>query len=320
MPPHIIAMHSTQMLFSPAFAFSLINILITSGSGYGFLILFSSCSAKQTSHIMAAFSPHFVTSPPSKHWITTPSSSSSSSSSRFHGFSSHRTELLLSCHTTEPSSPALGFHPSKRRPKSSGGFFTLKAECQKKKSCGDHEVSYQAPPVTSDHQKNSSEEEGFSFKHDEVNIKASSIDRPLHRKSPFKKTEDLDLNYVKEWKEEIRQKYLHDDEDFNKGSDEDEKWFSDLEWVRSQIDERCVENMRMLVVDSVQEAKAGHPGLPLGMAEVGYVIYRKAMRYNPRNPNWFNRDRFVLSAGHGCLLQYICLHLSGYASVQVHLC
>ncbi|KAH7424237.1 hypothetical protein KP509_12G096400 [Ceratopteris richardii] len=90
-----------------------------------------------------------------------------------------------------------------------------------------------------------------------------------------------------------------------------------MSWVQKQIDKRCVENIRMLVVDAIQEAKAGHPGLPLGMAEVGYVLYRKAMRHNPRNPKWFNRDRFVLSAGHGCLLQYICLHLSGYSSVQI---
>ncbi|KAJ9684630.1 hypothetical protein PVL29_016881 [Vitis rotundifolia] len=52
------------------------------------------------------------------------------------------------------------------------------------------------------------------------------------------------------------------------------------------------------------------------MAEVGYILYRHAMRYNPRNPKWFNRDRFVLSAGHGCLLQYICLHLAGFQSVR----
>lgn len=75
--------------------------------------------------------------------------------------------------------------------------------------------------------------------------------------------------------------------------------------------------MRMLVIDSVQNAKAGHPGMALGMAEVGYVLYRYAMRYNPRNPKWFDRDRFVLSAGHGCLLQYVCLHLAGFQSVQV---
>ncbi|KAL6328311.1 hypothetical protein AAG906_034454 [Vitis piasezkii] len=80
---------------------------------------------------------------------------------------------------------------------------------------------------------------------------------------------------------------------------------------------RCVDNVRMLIVDAVQTAKAGHSGMPLGMAEVGYILYRHVMRYNPRNPKWFNRDRFVLSAGHGCLLQYICLHLAGFQSVQL---
>lgn len=70
-------------------------------------------------------------------------------------------------------------------------------------------------------------------------------------------------------------------------------------------------------MDSVQHAKAGHPGMALGMAEVGYILYRHVMRYNPKNPKWFNRDRFVLSAGHGCLLQYVCLHLAGFQSVQV---
>ncbi|OVA18045.1 Transketolase [Macleaya cordata] len=83
------------------------------------------------------------------------------------------------------------------------------------------------------------------------------------------------------------------------------------------VDRRCVDNVRMLVVDSVQHAKAGHPGMALGMAEVGYILYRHVMRYNPNNPKWFNRDRFVLSAGHGCLLQYVCLHLTGFSSVQI---
>ncbi|XP_002985082.2 transketolase, chloroplastic [Selaginella moellendorffii] len=91
----------------------------------------------------------------------------------------------------------------------------------------------------------------------------------------------------------------------------------DKEWLQEQIDRRCVQNMRMLVVDAVNNAKAGHPGMPLGMAEVGFTLYRKVMKYNPGNPGWFNRDRFVLSAGHGCLLQYICLHLAGFESVQM---
>lgn len=82
--------------------------------------------------------------------------------------------------------------------------------------------------------------------------------------------------------------------------------------LEAQIDRRCADNIRLLVVDSVNNAKTGHPGLPMGLAEVGYVLWKDAMKYNPKNPGWFNRDRFVLSAGHGCLLQYICLHLAGY--------
>lgn len=83
------------------------------------------------------------------------------------------------------------------------------------------------------------------------------------------------------------------------------------------VDKRCVDNVRMLILDSVNHAKAGHPGMALGMAEVGFHLYRHVMRFNPKNPKWFNRDRFVLSAGHGCLLQYVCLHLAGFQSVQV---
>ncbi|KAK9168755.1 hypothetical protein Syun_000895 [Stephania yunnanensis] len=83
------------------------------------------------------------------------------------------------------------------------------------------------------------------------------------------------------------------------------------------VDQRCIDNVRMLVVDSVQSARAGHPGMALGMADVVYVLYRHFMRYNAKNPKWFNRDRFVLSAGHGCLLQYVCLHLAGFSSVQI---
>ena len=75
----------------------------------------------------------------------------------------------------------------------------------------------------------------------------------------------------------------------------------------------------MLVVDSVQHAKTGHPGMALGMAEVGYVLFRHVMRYNPGNPKWFNRDRFVLSAGHACLLHYVCLHIAGFKSLQVYI-
>ncbi|RRT52258.1 hypothetical protein B296_00038517 [Ensete ventricosum] len=91
----------------------------------------------------------------------------------------------------------------------------------------------------------------------------------------------------------------------------------DDDFFQSSVDRRAVDNVRMLIVDAVQHAQAGHPGMALGMADVAYHLYRHVMRYNPENPRWFNRDRFVLSAGHGCLLQYVCLHLAGFESVQL---
>ncbi|KAL5709964.1 transketolase [Ranunculus cassubicifolius] len=105
--------------------------------------------------------------------------------------------------------------------------------------------------------------------------------------------------------------WTHELKKSHKDEDPDDELFQNM------VDQRCVDNIRMLIVDSVQAAKAGHPGMALGMAEVGYVLYRHMMKYNPKNPNWFNRDRFVLSAGHGCLLQYVCLHLAGFQSVQL---
>ena len=81
--------------------------------------------------------------------------------------------------------------------------------------------------------------------------------------------------------------------------------------------EKSVNTIRFLAIDAVEKANSGHPGLPMGCAPVGHVLYDEVMRYNPKNPYWFNRDRFVLSAGHGCMLQYALLHLAGYDSVKV---
>ena len=81
----------------------------------------------------------------------------------------------------------------------------------------------------------------------------------------------------------------------------------------TEFDELCVNTLRFLSVDAVQKANSGHPGLPLGAAPMAYVLWTRALRHNPRNPDWFNRDRFVLSAGHGSALLYSLLHLSGYA-------
>lgn len=70
--------------------------------------------------------------------------------------------------------------------------------------------------------------------------------------------------------------------------------------------------IRFLSADAVQKAKSGHPGMPMGMADIATVLWREFLQHNPANPNWFNRDRFVLSNGHGSMLQYALLHLSGY--------
>ncbi|UWX57284.1 transketolase [Chlorobaculum sp. MV4-Y] len=78
------------------------------------------------------------------------------------------------------------------------------------------------------------------------------------------------------------------------------------------IDEEAVATIRLLAVDMVEKAKSGHPGLPLGAAPMAYTLFTKIMRFNPANPEWPNRDRFVLSAGHGSALLYAMLHLCGY--------
>ena len=70
--------------------------------------------------------------------------------------------------------------------------------------------------------------------------------------------------------------------------------------------------IRFLSLDAVEEAKSGHPGAPMGMADIAYVLWKKFLQHNPKNPNWINRDRFVLSNGHGSMLLYSLLHLTGY--------
>ncbi|XP_002991185.2 transketolase, chloroplastic [Selaginella moellendorffii] len=77
-----------------------------------------------------------------------------------------------------------------------------------------------------------------------------------------------------------------------------------------------VNTIRFLAVDAVEKANSGHPGLPMGCAPMSHILFDEVMRFNPKNPYWFNRDRFVLSAGHGCMLQYALLHLAGYDSVK----
>lgn len=83
------------------------------------------------------------------------------------------------------------------------------------------------------------------------------------------------------------------------------------------LDELCINSIRFLAVDAIEKAKSGHPGLPMGAAPMAFVLFDKFMRFNPKNPKWFNRDRFILSAGHGCMLQYALLYLMGYDSVTI---
>jgi len=76
--------------------------------------------------------------------------------------------------------------------------------------------------------------------------------------------------------------------------------------------------IRFLSIDAVQKANSGHPGMPMGMADVSTVLFRDFLKFNPQNPNWLNRDRFVLSAGHGSMLLYSLLYLTGYRSVSLN--
>ncbi len=75
--------------------------------------------------------------------------------------------------------------------------------------------------------------------------------------------------------------------------------------------------VRFLSIDAVQKANSGHPGMPMGMADVATVLFKYHLRFNPKNPGWINRDRFILSAGHGSMLLYSLLHLTGYESVSI---
>jgi transketolase len=78
------------------------------------------------------------------------------------------------------------------------------------------------------------------------------------------------------------------------------------------LDNECINTLRFLSVDAVQKADSGHPGMPMGAASMAYVLWTRFLKYNPANPGWFDRDRFVLSPGHGSMLLYSLLHLTGY--------
>jgi transketolase len=82
--------------------------------------------------------------------------------------------------------------------------------------------------------------------------------------------------------------------------------------VTAKLDQECINTLRFLSVDMVQKANSGYPGLPLGAAPMTYVLWTRGLRFNPHNPHWADRDRFVLSAGHGSALLYAMLHMTGY--------
>lgn len=80
----------------------------------------------------------------------------------------------------------------------------------------------------------------------------------------------------------------------------------------TDLDQLCINTIRCLSIDAIQKANSGHPGLPLGAAPMAYVLWKRFLKHNPSNPEWYDRDRFVLSAGHGSMLLYSLLHLTGY--------
>ena len=82
--------------------------------------------------------------------------------------------------------------------------------------------------------------------------------------------------------------------------------------TQKSIDQLSIDTIRTLAIDAIEKAKSGHPGMPMGAAPMGYQLFARTMKHNPSNPSWINRDRFVLSAGHGSMLLYALLHLSGY--------
>jgi transketolase len=81
---------------------------------------------------------------------------------------------------------------------------------------------------------------------------------------------------------------------------------------QESIQTQAIKTIKFLSVDGIQTAQSGHPGLPMGDAGIAYALWMKLLNFNPKNPDWFNRDRFILSGGHGSMLLYVMLHLTGY--------
>ena len=85
----------------------------------------------------------------------------------------------------------------------------------------------------------------------------------------------------------------------------------------NKINKELANAIRFLSIDAVQKANSGHPGMPMGMADVTTILFKYFMKFDPKNPSWLNRDRFILSAGHGSMLLYAVLYLTGYKSITL---
>src|ERR1700733_13788752 len=96
----------------------------------------------------------------------------------------------------------------------------------------------------------------------------------------------------------------------------EQKIGSDLGLAAMSIDQLCINTIRTLAMDAVQKANSGHPGAPMGLAPVAYTLWQKFLRYDPADPTWPNRDRFVLSNGHASMLLYSMLHLAGVQALD----
>jgi transketolase len=80
----------------------------------------------------------------------------------------------------------------------------------------------------------------------------------------------------------------------------------------TDLEHRAINTIRFLSIDAIQKANSGHPGLPMGAAPMAYILWKEFLKHNPKNPDWPDRDRFVLSGGHGSMLLYSLLYLTGY--------
>ena len=85
-----------------------------------------------------------------------------------------------------------------------------------------------------------------------------------------------------------------------------------MQTLSKDLHAKCVNTIRFLAIDAIEKANSGHPGLPMGAAEMAFVLWTRHLRWNPQDPRWPGRDRFVLSAGHGSMLLYALLHLGGF--------